>query len=54
MTELDVNNQNYDLNINEYDTLSDVLRDQLGLIGVRVSCSEGECGSCTVLVDGIP
>ena len=54
MITLDVNNQKYELNIREYDTLSDVLRDELGLIGVRVSCSEGECGSCTVLVDGIP
>ena len=35
-------------------TLADVLRDDLGLIGVRVSCSEGECGSCTILVDGQP
>tara|TARA_B100001094_G_C18108473_1_gene759746 strand:- start:912 stop:1373 length:462 start_codon:yes stop_codon:yes gene_type:complete len=54
MITLDVNNQKYELNIREYDTLSDVLREELGLIGVRVSCSEGECGSCTVLVDGIP
>ena len=54
MITLDVNNQKYELNIREYDTLSDVLRDELGLIGVRVSCSEGECGSCTVLVNGIP
>lgn len=34
--------------------LSDVLRDRAGLYGVRVSCAEGECGSCTVLVDGEP
>ena len=54
MIKLDVNNQKYELNVKEYDTLSDVLREKLGLIGVRVSCSEGECGSCTVLVDGVP
>ncbi|SVA15204.1 uncharacterized protein METZ01_LOCUS68058 [marine metagenome] len=30
------------------------MRDKLGLIGVKVSCGEGECGSCTILVDGIP
>jgi carbon-monoxide dehydrogenase small subunit len=35
-------------------TLADALRTDLSLIGVRVSCSEGECGSCTVLVDGEP
>ena len=54
MITLDVNDHKYDLNVKPHDTLSDVLREQLGLIGVRVSCSEGECGSCTVLVDGIP
>ncbi len=51
MITLDVNGQKYNLNTKPHDTLSDVLRDKLGLIGVRVSCSEGECGSCTVLID---
>ena len=54
MITLDVNGQKYDLNVKPHDTLSDVLRGQLGLIGVRVSCGEGECGSCTVLIDGLP
>ncbi len=35
-------------------TLADVLRNDLSLIGVRVSCAEGECGSCTIHVDGEP
>lgn len=34
--------------------LADVLRDHLRLTGTRVACNQGVCGSCTVLVDGLP
>jgi len=34
------------------DLLAHVLRDKLGLIGTKIGCGEGECGACTVLVDG--
>jgi carbon-monoxide dehydrogenase small subunit len=54
MTELTVNGKNHCLDIAPDRTLADVLRDELGLIGVRVSCSEGECGSCTILIDDKP
>jgi aerobic-type carbon monoxide dehydrogenase small subunit (CoxS/CutS family) len=36
------------------ETLADVLRDRLGLTGLKVSCDAQVCGACTVLVDGLP
>ena len=38
--------------IEEHQRLLDVLRDQLGLIGAKEGCGQGECGACTVIVDG--
>lgn len=54
MTRLSVNGRIHELEIMPHQTLAEVLRKQLGLQGVRVSCGEGECGSCTVLIDGQP
>lgn len=54
MTKLTINQREYDLSGTAARTLADVLRNDLGLYGVRVSCGEGECGSCTVIMDGKP
>jgi carbon-monoxide dehydrogenase small subunit len=51
---LNVNSQEYEVKIRPTDTLADVLREQLGLTGIKIMCNEGECGSCTVLIEGKP
>jgi carbon-monoxide dehydrogenase small subunit len=51
---LNVNGNMYKLNIEPHRTLVEVLRDTLGLTGTKKSCNEGECGACTVLMDGKP
>lgn len=48
-----VNGSPVTLEIEPDATLADVLRDQLGLTGTKVACGEGECGACTVLLDGV-
>ncbi len=51
---LKVNGINYRAAIEPHRTLVEVLRDTLGLTGTKKSCNEGECGACTVLIDGKP
>ena len=51
---LKVNGINYVVNVEPRRTLVEVLRENLGLMGTKVSCNEGECGACTVLMDGRP
>ncbi len=51
---LNVNGQNYAVDVEPRWLLSDVLRHQLGLTGTHVGCEQGVCGACTVLVDGQP
>lgn len=51
---LNVNGTDYELKVSVTATLVDVLREEIGLTGTKVMCNEGECGSCTVLVNGTP
>jgi carbon-monoxide dehydrogenase small subunit len=54
MSKLIVNGHDYEVEIAPHETLADVLRKKLGLTGVRFSCGRGECGACTVLLEGKP
>lgn len=51
---LRVNGDCYDLAVEHRMTLLDVLRDKLNLMGTKSACELGNCGSCTVLLDGMP
>jgi len=50
--ELTVNGKTYELTIQPHRTLLEVIRDELKLTGTKEGCGLGECGACTVIMDG--
>ena len=47
-----VNGKTYEVEVNPCMRLIDMLRDEFGLTGTKEGCGEGECGACTVIIDG--
>jgi aerobic-type carbon monoxide dehydrogenase small subunit (CoxS/CutS family) len=54
VTQLQVNGTAYALDVDAETSLLSVLRDHLDLTGAKYGCGEGQCGACTVLMDGLP
>jgi carbon-monoxide dehydrogenase small subunit len=51
---LKINGETYEANIKSNTTLLELLRDEFGLTGTKRGCDTGQCGACTVLLDGKP
>ena len=51
---LNVNEKDYSLEIEDNEILLDTIREKIGLKGTKYGCGTGECGACTVLIDGAP
>jgi len=51
---LNVNGKNYKVSAPDEETLLSVLRNRLDFTGTKYGCGEGQCGACTVLMDGTP
>jgi carbon-monoxide dehydrogenase small subunit len=50
--DLNVNGFTYRVAVEPWRSLAEVLREELGLTGTKVGCNQGDCGACTVLIDG--
>jgi len=47
-----VNGDRYEVTVAPWRSLAEVLRDDLGLTGTKIGCNHGDCGACTVILDG--
>jgi aerobic carbon-monoxide dehydrogenase small subunit len=54
LIELTINNRVYEVPVSPKDLLADIIRDKIGLTGTKKGCGQGDCGACTVLIDGQP
>ncbi len=48
-----INGEQITVDVNPRARLLDILRDKLGLTGAKEGCGEGECGACTIIMDGL-
>ncbi|MDP8240978.1 MAG: (2Fe-2S)-binding protein [Candidatus Hatepunaea meridiana] len=51
---LTINGLSYEVAVEPRQTLAELLRYDLGLTGTKIGCGIGDCGACTVLLDGVP
>jgi len=54
LIELEINGRIYEIPVSPKDLLVDVVRKKVGLTGTKKGCGQGDCGACTVLLDGEP
>jgi len=54
MIQFNLNGHDVEVQARPMERLIDVLREQLRMTGTKEGCGEGECGACTILVDGLP